>query len=242
MYIEINSVEDLLQNIDLENTEAIYRGQANMEWGIVPSIARFQQDEGNGFVWHSWKALEDDMLQMFQKKSLPFLSPNTIPSNRFEWMILAQHHGMPTRLLDWTTNPLKALFFAVENVNSKDDGLLVQGIYYGWWNQITKIFEDIDERKHLMVYFPDDSNSRVSSQEGCFTVFPLPDEMEDFPDFKDRNAYKNDFEDITYLVIPSHAKCKIRAQLRKLGISHHTIYPGLDGLCTEIRRSFKFSW
>ncbi|EPD0968881.1 FRG domain-containing protein [Vibrio vulnificus] len=242
MYIEINSVDDLLKNISLDDTNIIFRGQANIDWKILPAIARFNPNDNYQFHWNTWTDLELDMVEMFKKKSIPFISASRTPTNHFDWLVLAQHHGMPTRLLDWTTNPLKALFFAVENVNSKDDGLLVLGVYNGWWNQVTKAFDRIDEKQHLMIYFPDDSNVRIASQEGCFTVFPLPENMSELPDFKVDNSYNHDFENLTYFRIPNHAKTKIRSQLRRLGVSHHSIYPGLDGLCTEIRRAFMFSW
>jgi hypothetical protein len=61
------------------------------------------------------------MLADFKRRARPFLDP--LPGNDFEWMFVAQHHGVPTRLLDWTTNALVALYFAVSGApNIEGDG------------------------------------------------------------------------------------------------------------------------
>jgi len=57
------------------------------------------------------------MLEEFKRKARPFLE--FIPSNDFEWLFLMQHYGVPTRLLDWTTNALVALYFATEFLSPK---------------------------------------------------------------------------------------------------------------------------
>jgi hypothetical protein len=53
------------------------------------------------------------MLDHFKQRAVPYLKEK--PANGFEWMFLAQHHRLPTRLLDWSTNALVALFFAADH-------------------------------------------------------------------------------------------------------------------------------
>ncbi|MEL6524895.1 MAG: FRG domain-containing protein [Chloroflexota bacterium] len=90
------------------------RGQKDKKWSLVPSLYRTSE-----YKPYSWLHREESLLGEFRRKALPYLSH--IPKNDFtdlEWLALAQHHGLPTRLLDWTTNALVALYFAYQDIPS----------------------------------------------------------------------------------------------------------------------------
>jgi FRG domain len=132
----VKSVNDFISELgqDLADDITMFRGQSDVTWPLIPSIARmFDKLDG----YENWNVFEDDILQRFRKYSAPFI--NKTPVNRFEWMVIAQHHGLPTRLLDWTTNPLKGLFFAVENPSHNCDGAVWLFEPNGWWNDLSEI-------------------------------------------------------------------------------------------------------
>ena len=105
------------------------RGHSSAGYRLTPSVLRdtipiisplARPLEGNEII-RARGGIEtgpspERMLDDFKRRALPFV--DMIPRNDFEWLFLMQHHGVPTRLLDWTTNALVALFFAVDGVKA----------------------------------------------------------------------------------------------------------------------------
>ena len=177
-----------------------YRGQANVEWELLPSAFRNREDFLNENLY-----LRECMREM----------PNELQGNDyFDILVKAQHYGIPTRLLDVTKNPLVALYFACIGEKEKDGCVYIFDkiavfpqdepvfqiimqylfelkIYDRWYPQHTvaltrllekqihrhpaltseKIEEALKRQPSLLFTFPKISNDRIRAQQGGFAVF-----------------------------------------------------------------------
>ena len=100
----------------LSGTFGYYRGHSNEAYDLTTTLDRFGNDK--------YGQNEKLLLRQFKKIAPNFLSSNQLPSSIFEWFALMQHYGVPTRLLDLTTSPFVALYFAVQDFNNESDAAI----------------------------------------------------------------------------------------------------------------------
>jgi hypothetical protein len=102
---------ELCTNGDLSCGHVVYRGVSDADnHDLIPGIGRiprFSLDSCQPF-----SDFEQEILHSFRLRARGVTGCE--PKDNWEWLALAQHHGVPTRLLDWTTSPLVALYFATE--------------------------------------------------------------------------------------------------------------------------------
>jgi len=198
---------------------SLYRGHREESWGLEPVIDR---------VKHGPLTRLDHERQMFlefRRRASAFLT--TTPTNDWEFLALARHHGLPTRLLDWTENPLAALFFAVEGP-SDGDGAVWTYLYIGLGRSRPATSADPFSVKHLGLYHPPHLHPRIAVQSSLFTVHP--------ENWKHGTDPWSGF--LTKVVIPRHDRPRLRHELFRLGIHRAALFPDLDNAAHHIQQTW----
>ncbi len=221
--IKITTFESLQFEIsNVPRQKVIFRGVKDSEkHTLITSIGRtFNSNQaGTGFP-----SFERRLFTRFKERAIPYL--RSVPTTDLEWLALAQHHGLPTRLLDWSYNPLVALFFATQQCNEDPtDNSLDCAVYiYKTPNKTlnSSFTDDPFKVKNTSKYRPSHFTDRIVAQRSVFTLHHEPKIS-----FEDNNR-------IIKLVIPGPQKPQFREKLRLFGVGPSTLFPGLDGLAEEL--------
>lgn len=202
----------------------VFRGHGSAAYGLRPSIGRQRTWGAKSYD----AGLERLMFDDFKVAAPRYLR---MPDADIEILALAQHYGLPTRLLDWSRSPLIAAWFAVENDELHDDSCVlmtqVPASQIKWCREIEKIF-DTSQPDPVFVRFPNVSD-RINAQIGLFSFHPAPNS-----DWTPKPPLTHD-----RFVIPSASKPFFRQALRVQGIDHVRLKPDLDGLCASIASRYR---
>ena len=121
----------------------LFRGMEDYEYKLIPSVYRTIKDPNNDFEISNRKyttfSSERNLLQNFIQDASAY-APQFNVKNYVRWAELAQHYGVPTRFLDWTENPLVALYFACES--NKDSDAVVWVLHKRNYAEYAKVHDE----------------------------------------------------------------------------------------------------
>ncbi len=230
----------------------VYHGASSPRQPLLTSLDRL----GGTDPPHSKRHLEAHILRNFARYSRPFLP--AAPIDDWELLVIAQHHGVPTRLLDWSYSPLVAAHFATTSAVPES----ACAIWRLDWQRIHRAYdlpalalriEDVSKVKLLggkrdftvwdliqdetptfsCLIEPPSLDARIVAQHAAFTV--CTDTARSFEAFLDEQGLT---EALTKLVIPADAVSHVRDQLDLAGIEERHLFPDLDGVAASIRRYY----
>jgi len=248
----------------------LFKGSYNQELGRFRSPFAFRGTSGRYDLQPSLHRLkhqasklpliEKAMFRNFQKYAYREVDPN---ASEWKWLSIAQHHGLPTRLLDWTYSPFVALHFATNELDKMEgDGLIwmVDFVYCKRFlppnlqsilgqnfaqafsvDMLEKNFAkiwDVEAQKgaleEFVIFFePPSLDPRIVNQFGLFSFMNRPDARLDH--WLERLSVQH--PDIAQrVVIPASIKWEVRDKLDQMNITERVLMPGLDGLSTWLKR------
>ena len=259
--IEITSLGDLIDRVTPEQPDpvtgrwrdnGVYRGAFDAARPLITSLDRL----GGPHQPHTKGGLEAHILRNFIRYSRPHLP--TVPVNDWELLVSAQHHGVPTRLLDWTYSPLVAAHFATRPSHSEHP----RAIWRLDWQRVHAAFgfpelalliEDLiglfgdepftpwrlfdweanEEAAFACMLEPPSLDARIVVQAAVFTICST--KTASFDAFLEAHELA---DALTKFVIPQDHVARLRDQLDLVGIDERRIFPDLDGVAAAIRRYY----
>jgi len=208
---------DHIEFFDLVTDKMLFRGQP-IEGDLLPAISRKNRS-------FNTREREMETIEQVRLMGATFLAGRD--PNLLDTLVLAQHYGLKTRLLDWTSSPLAALWFACADQSSDGDVFVYALEAHDLLKQDIYSVDPFSVRK-TRAFQPRLNNPRIIAQHGWFTLHCFSSTSKSFVPLERNRETK---EHLTQLCIPAKARKNVLDLLDRFGISYRTLFPDLGGLC-----------
>jgi hypothetical protein len=245
---------EIIEKYQAKSEETLwYRGCGTITYTLLPSLYRHKKIR----TPEKLGELEQSLMTRFRQQSIPYHTRSL--DDDWSTLYFMQHYGVPTRLLDWTRNPLIALHFALMTGPYSAQKKTVWILDPVQWNRHALSHQSYkgstltpgDEalkgykprnmfsamNKFPVALYGEHNSPRIVAQQGVFTIFgQVVEPMEKM--YVDENFPEESLIRIT--IEGSSVINKIRTSMLNHGITESVVYPDLEGLALEIKRSFGF--
>lgn len=219
---ELAEIQDIQSYVKLvlENAktgQCIYRGHASRDWSLRSSIGR---NESYNIE------LEKEVFLQFKMNYYSYTTER--PDSDMDLLFLAQHYGLPTRLLDFTYNPMIALYFACESEPETDGRVYVKSLEKMLLmdaesnRKMPHSIEEVFSISNAFFVVPNYTDARYKNQKALFLLSDHPEK--EFTFITDSYIVKKEYKE------------QIRHDLAILGYDKTLVYPLLDSLCYDIKK------
>ncbi|WP_293915960.1 MULTISPECIES: FRG domain-containing protein [unclassified Sphingobacterium] len=227
------TIKDIFEYLEVINKHKLkksnillFRGQSEKK-PLIPSIARSDSKKNT-------TEIEKRMLEELKRRTKLYLNGNQFDD--WDWLVYAQHFGMKTRLLDWSSNPLTALWFACSNEFKKE----INSAVYILKNAEEFLLDKSKgispfDRAKTRVLKPTLNNERIIAQSGWFTAHKFSSKTKSFVDLRTNIEIKDAIIEVT---IPKEIKANLLESLNVFGINNQTLFPDITGICNHLNWEF----
>lgn len=257
----LNTAQDVLDyGRHLQANGYSFRGQANADWKLSSSFERIIEKNKSNFTKKSKiEVAEKTVVCEFKRRAHHYISelPDIYDNNHsLEWLALMQHHGCPTRLIDFTNSFYVALFFALEEsdgnagvwaLNTLDFKIKsLKPLAYFNPKDVDENFNDLKNEKVKGVFLiePIKLNERNAIQQGLF-LYPTAIEYSTEENIANKWRYNNltklmvldksGFPAIIKITIDKSHRLSLLRELASMNITAATLFPGLDGFARSLK-------